>query len=78
MRRPALTKRAGGCPAALPTVEEREAVARVAAMVGAVMEEEMREMAVREAGLAVKALGAGGCSQWWAASRLRALRSRRR
>jgi hypothetical protein len=23
MRRPALTKRAGGCPAALPTVEER-------------------------------------------------------
>ena len=77
MRRPALTKRAGGCPAALPTVEEREAVARVAAMVGAVMEEEM-EVAVREAGLAVKALGAGGCSQWWAASRLRALRSRRR
>jgi len=77
MRRPVLTKRAGGCPAALPTVEEREAVARVAAMVGAVMEEEM-EVAVREAGLAVKALGAGGCSQWWAASRLRALRSRRR
>ena len=47
MRRPALTKREGGCPAALPTVEEREAVARVAAMVGAVMEEEM-EVAVRE------------------------------
>ena len=46
-------------------------------MVGAVMEEEM-EVAVREAGLAVKALGAEGCSQWWAASRLRALGSRRR
>ena len=77
MRRPALTKREGGCPAALPTVEEREAVARVAAMAVAVMEEEM-EVAVREAGLAVKALGAEGCSQWWAASRLRALGSRRR